>query len=145
MQFNKEKGFIAIHDKNGKVKLAYTAPLVRLPSNKSITLALEWDSASSSLSVALPDLSFPIVLAFGLSVPDSKGGFNIAFPSFKLGGKGEIDDDSSSDEEESKKGKKKFGLSFDASPKIGAKHDKPAPSRKLKVLGRDGHEGGRRH
>lgn len=133
VQFNKENGLLNIHDKLGTVRLAYTAPLVRLASNKSATLALDWDAPSSSLSVSLPDLSFPVVLAFGLSMPDAKGGFNLPFPSFKFGSK--VVDDSSSDDESAKG--KKFGFGFDASlPEIGGQHYKSAlesPSVKLKV------------
>lgn len=72
-------------DRHGKIRLAYSAPIVRLPSNKSVTLPLALDIDTSTLSISLPDLSFPLILAFGLGIPDGKGGFNFSFPSFKFG------------------------------------------------------------
>lgn len=121
VEFNKEKGVLTILDANGKIRLAYSAPFARLSTNKSVTLPLEWDVQSSSLSVSLPDLSFPFVLAFGLSVPDAKGGFSFGFPSFKFGSKGEVEDSSSEDEVSAEgKGKKKFGFGLDVGlPKFG--------------------------
>jgi hypothetical protein len=109
-------------DKHDKIRLVYSPPIIRLSSNKTITLPLDVDLAASSLFVSLPDLSFPLVLAFGLGVPDAKGGFNLhfSFPSFKFGSKGEVEDESSSDEED--KHKKKFDLGFGV-PKFGGKAD----------------------
>lgn len=133
MSLNKEKGFVSIVDKSDKVYLTYTPPVVRLASNKTVTLPLELDVNSSTLSISLPDLSYPVILAFGLALPDAKGGFNFqfAFPSFKFGGKGEIEDSSSSEDETT--GKKKFGFGL---PKFGGKGDKSVEadvSGKLKV------------
>lgn len=141
VEFHKEKGILAILDASGKIRLAYSAPLARLSNNKSVTLQLEWDAPSSSLSCSLPDLSFPFILAFGLSVPDAKGGFNFSFPSFKFGSKGEVEDSSSSDEGEASaegKGKKKFGFGLDVGlPKFGgdksADVDVPRKGGKFKV------------
>jgi hypothetical protein len=124
VEFNKDKGVVVIFDKSGKVRLVYSAPVVRLPAGKTIVPNLEWDSSSSSISIALPDLSFPLVIAFGLGVkiPDIKGGFHLAFPSFKFGAKGEIEDSGSESEEEEKK-KKSGGFGFGIkAPKIGFGH-----------------------
>jgi hypothetical protein len=127
VEFHKDKGVIGIYDGSGKLRLVYSAPVLRLPSGKTHTPELEWDAASGSISISLPDLSFPLVVAFGLGVkiPDTKGGFHFAFPSFKFGAKGEIEDsdsDSDSDDEDKKKGG--FGLGIKA-PKFGfGKKDK---------------------
>lgn len=123
LSLNKEKGFVSIVDQSDKIYLTYSPPVVRLASNKTITLPLDLEVNSSTLSISLPDLSFPVVVAFGLALPDAKGGFNFnfAFPSFKFGAKGEVED-SSSDEEVEASGKKKFGFGL---PKIGGKADKP--------------------
>jgi hypothetical protein len=118
---------LGIHDKSGKLRLVYSAPVIKLPSGKTGTPDLEWDPTSSSISISLPDLSFPLVIAFGLGVkfPEAKGGFNLHFPSFKFGAKGEIEDsssDSDSDDEEKKKGG--FGIGIKP-PKFGfGKKDK---------------------
>jgi hypothetical protein len=72
--------------------------------------------------VQLPELSFPLVIAFGLSahLPDGKGGFHLAFPSFKFGAKGEIEDSDSSDSDDEEKAKKKGGFGLDIkAPKLG--------------------------
>ena len=111
-------------DKNNKVHFAYAAPLALLSSNKTVTLPLDWDAASSSVVVTLPDLSFPLVIAFSISIPDAKGGFSFGFPSFKLGAKGEVEEESSGSDEEIKakgkdKGKGKGGFEVGAKvPKI---------------------------
>jgi hypothetical protein len=100
----------------------YSAPIIRLPSGKTIVPDLEWDASSSSISISLPDLSFPLIIAFGLGVklPDVKGGFHLAFPSLKFGAKGEIEDSSSeSEEEEKKKGGFGFGIKGPKAPKFG--------------------------
>jgi hypothetical protein len=126
VEFHKDKGVIGIYDGSGKLRLVYSAPVLRLPSGKTHTPDLEWDASSGSISISLPDLSFPLVVAFGLGVkiPDVKGGFHFAFPSFKFGAKGEIegsDSDSDSDDEKKKGG---FGLGIKA-PKFGfGKKDK---------------------
>jgi hypothetical protein len=115
---------IGIYDGFGKLRLVYSAPVLRLPSGKTHTPDLEWDGPSSSISVSLPDLAFPLVVAFGLGVkiPDFKGGFHLSFPSFKFGAKGEIEDsDPDSDGEDKKKG---LGFGIKA-PKFGfGKKDK---------------------
>lgn len=84
---------MAILDKSKQPRLVYSSPVVQLSSNKTVTLPLEWDAASSSISISLPDLSFPLVVAFGLGtkIPDVKGGFGLSFPSFKFGAKGEVE------------------------------------------------------
>jgi hypothetical protein len=127
VDFNKEKGTLAILDGAKKVRLVYSSPIVLLPYGKTITPNIEWDAPNSSLSVPLPDLSFPIVVAFGLSdkIPDVKGGFHLSFPSLKLGAKGEIEDSSSESDDEEKKKKGGFGFGIKA-PKFGFGHkDKP--------------------
>lgn len=119
-------------------------PIVKLASGKTATPKLEWDSSISALSISLPDLSLPLVIAFGLGLklPDAKGGFHLAFPSFKFGAKGEIEDSSDSDSDDEVKGKKGFGIK---APKFGfGKKDKsaagkveaelPEKSAKIKVL-----------
>ena len=146
MEYHKEKGVLAVYDKSGKLRLVYSAPVVKLASGKTITPALDWDSASSSISIALPDLSFPLVIAFGVSIkiPDTKGGFHLAFPSFKFGAKGEIEDSgSSSDEEEQGKGKTGLGIKVPTfgfgkkdkvGDKVGPSVEVPDRSAKIKVL-----------
>ena len=124
VEFDKEKGFIAIYDKSGKLRLVYSSPIVHLSSNATTSMSIEWDAASSSLTLALPDLSFPFVVAFGVSakLPDTKGGFHLAFPSFKFGTKGEIEaldsesDDEEDDDDDDDKAKGKAGLKI---PKFG--------------------------
>ena len=125
------KGVVEILDASGKIRLVYSAPIVHLPSNKSVTLPLALDVDTSTLSITLPDLAFPLVLAFGLGLPDEKGAFNFSFPSFKFGSKGEVED--SSDEEEEKLKKKGFGFGL---PKLGGKTelDVDKPGIKVKLL-----------
>lgn len=108
---------------------------------------MDWDASTSSLSVTLPDISFPLIIAFGLGfkIPDAKGGFNLAFPSFKFGSKGEIEaeSDSDSDDNKEKKGKGKAGFGLDIkAPKFGfggkgdaegKSVDVPEPTGKFKV------------
>lgn len=100
VEYNTEKGYVAFVDLSGKPYLVYSAPMFRLASGKTTTLAIDWDGASSSIFVDLPDTSAPIVLAFGLgvSLPDTKGGFGFSFPSFKFKGNGEVSDSDESDE-----------------------------------------------
>lgn len=115
VDLNKEKGTLSILDGAGKVRLVYTTPLARVPSGKAVPLPLEWDSNTSSLFVWLPDLAFPLIVAFGIAtkLPEVKGGFSFgfAFPSFKFNDRGEVvssSDGYSSEEEESEdKGKEK--------------------------------------
>jgi hypothetical protein len=114
---------LSIYDKSGKLRLVYSSPVIRLPSGKTITPDLEWDPASSSVHIPLPDLSFPLVIAFGLGakLPSTKGGFHLSFPSFKFGAKGEIEDSSSDGDDDEHKAKKVsggFGLDIKA-PKFG--------------------------
>lgn len=91
-------GFIAFSDQNGNIKLVYTSPIARLAS-ATVPLPLEWDATSSSISVSLPELSFPLVLAFGLGAekPENKEKFKFTFPWFKFGAYGNVEN--SSDEE----------------------------------------------
>lgn len=136
MEFNKEKGVVAILDKSGKVRFVYTAPIVRLPSGKTIIPSLEFDNVDPSspfITVSLPDVSFPIVIAFGLGakIPDVKGGFHLSFPSFKFGSKGEIEDsDSDSDDDKKKKGGFGFGIK---APKFGFGHSEKGDVDKPKL------------
>ena len=127
VEFHKDKGVIGIHDAAGKLRLVYSAPVLRLPSGKTHMLDLEWDASSSSISVSLPDLSFPLVIAFGLGVkiPDSKGGFGLSFPSFKFGAKGEVEESDSSSDSDEEDNKKKGGFSLGVkAPKFGFGKDK---------------------
>jgi hypothetical protein len=78
--FNKDKGILALLDNYGKTRLAYNPPLIHLLSNKSVTLPLKYDASSTSLPISLPDLSFPVVIAFSLCVPDTNGAINFSFP-----------------------------------------------------------------
>jgi hypothetical protein len=109
---------LALLDKSGVPRLVYSAPVFRLPAGKTITPNLEWDPSSSTLSVPLPEPSFPLVIVFGLGlkVPDVHGGFHLALPSIKFGAKGEIEDSSSSDSDD--EGKRKLGIDIKA-PKFG--------------------------
>lgn len=61
-----------------------------------------------------------IAFGLGLKLPEIKGGFNLSFPSFKFGAKGEVEDSSSSESEDEGKGKKSrdFGIDIKA-PKFG--------------------------
>lgn len=134
MEFNKEHGVVVIYDKVGKVKLVYSAPVLFLASNKTTTVGLDWDAASSSISFTLPDFSLPFVIAFGLSskLPDVKGGFHLAFPSFKFGGKGEVEvSDSESSEDDGKDG----GLNLNVKvPKFGFGKGEKGDKGKFKVF-----------
>jgi hypothetical protein len=135
IEFNADKGALGIFDSSGKLRLVYSAPVIRLPSGKTVTPDLEWDQASASICVSLPELSFPLVIAFGLGVkfPDTKGGFHLNFPSFKFGAKGEIEDSDSGSDDDEKKKKGGFGFGIKA-PKFGFGHsekgeiDVPKPS-----------------
>lgn len=115
---------LAILDNSKKVRLVYSAPIVLLPGGKTITPNLEWDG-TSSLSISLPDLSFPLVIAFGLSakLPDVKGGFHLSFPSFKFGAKGDVEGSDSDSDDGAKVKKGGFGLDIKA-PKFGFGKDK---------------------
>lgn len=102
----------------------YSAPVIRIAAGISTVPELEWDPSTSSLSIALPSPSFPLVIAFGLGakLPDVKGGFHFAFPSFKFGSKGEVEEESSSSEsdDDGGSGKKKRGFGIDIkAPKLG--------------------------
>jgi hypothetical protein len=114
------------------MQLVYTAPVLRLASNKTSTTDLDWDPSSTSLTVNLPDTSFPLVIAFGVGakIPDVKGGFGFSFPSFKLGAKGEIES-SDSDSDDGKKGGFGFGLKV---PKFGKGDKVESSPPKMKVL-----------
>ncbi len=86
--------------------------MVQLATNKTVTLPLDWEPSSSTLSVLLPDTSFPLLVAFGvgIKIPEVKGGFDFSFPSFKFGKGGEVEEsDTTSEDEESTK---KSGISF---------------------------------
>ncbi len=114
------------------MRLVYTAPIVKSPS-KSFTSSLEWDPATSSLSLSLPDTAFPFIIAFGLGarIPEIKGSF---FPSFKFGLGGEVEGSDSSDDEE-KEGKKKIGFSLPGIGGKGSKKEKePKKERDFKVI-----------
>ena len=104
VEYNTDKGYVAFVDITGKPHLVYTSPVVRLASGKTTSLAIDWDGATSSIFVDLPDPSPPLVLAFGLglSLPDAKGGFGFSFPSFKFKGNGAVSDSDESDDQASK-------------------------------------------
>ena len=86
MECNKEKGYIAFVDKHGKLRLVYSQPILRLPTNKTDFAQFEWDAPTSSIFVSVPDTAVPTVIAFGVGtkIPDGKLGFSISFPSLKL-------------------------------------------------------------
>lgn len=76
MEFNKEKGSIAFLDGNGKVRLVYSAPTVKLSNNQTATTQLDWDANSGSIIVSLPEpIAAPMVLALaiGLKYTELKG------------------------------------------------------------------------
>lgn len=104
VEYNTDKGYVAFVDIAGKPHLVYSAPMARLASGKTATLAIDWDGTTSSIFVDLPDISTPLVLAFGvgLSLPDAKVGFGFSFPSFKFKGNGDVSDSSDSDYEKAK-------------------------------------------
>ncbi len=89
---------LGIIDRQGKSKLVYSPPVAHFASDKTIALPLEFDEATSNISFTLPELTYPIIIAFALGVklPDAKGGFNFgfAFPKFKFGAKGEVEEES---------------------------------------------------
>lgn len=117
----------------------YHAPVARPSSGKSTTLPLDWDTATSSLSVTLPHLEYPAVLVYGLStsLPDLKasGGIGIGKPSWlkihKLGG--DSDSSSSSDDDEKvKKEKAKKPEKSEKAPETKEKKPEKAPDTKEK-------------
>ncbi len=115
VDFNKVVGYLAILDASKKVKLVYSLPFVKLSSNKSVNLPLDWESSSSTLYITLPDLGIPVAIAFGLStsIPDVSKGFGFSFPSFKFSSKGEVEDSSSDDETtKEKKDKSRFKVNI---------------------------------
>jgi hypothetical protein len=94
VDLNKEKGVVTFSDHAGKLKFVYTSPVILLASGKTVPVNVDWEGPSSSLFVLLPDTSFPMILAFGISgkVPESKEkSRNISFPSFKFGTAGNIE------------------------------------------------------
>jgi hypothetical protein len=116
--FNKDKRFIVILDRSARPRLVYTSPVLRLASNKTVTVPLEWDAKANCINVPLPDQGYPIVVAFGLGPKMPESGFGLSFPSFKFGAKGEVEvAESSSDSEEDEKVKAKFELSL---PKVNS-------------------------
>lgn len=105
VDFNKEKGYVAILDKSGKARLVYSSPIVQI-GNKTVTLPIEWEPQTNSISVTLPtDSAPPVIVAFGLAtkIPKERGSVEFSFPSFKFGTAGEVGpySDSESSEEES--------------------------------------------
>jgi hypothetical protein len=131
--FNKDKRFIAILDRSARARLVYSSPVLRLASNKTITIPLEWDAKSHCINVPLPDSGYPIVVAFGLGPKMPESGFGLSFPSFKFGAKGEVEVDESSDSEEDDKSKSGSGFSL---PKVHLSLTSPLspPTSRLLVL-----------
>lgn len=87
----------------------YSLPIVRLPMNKTKQLPIEWDAPSSSITVKLPEDSYPLVLVFGLSskVPKSRRDLlSLLFPWLKFKQASEDIDSGSSSSEDEKKQKK---------------------------------------
>lgn len=114
--FNKDKRCVVILDRSARPRLVYSSPVLRLASNKTITVPLEWDAKANCINVPLPDQGYPIVVAFGLGPKTPDTGFGLSFPSFKFGTKGEVTmSESSSDSEEEEQLKTKFELSL---PKV---------------------------
>ena len=101
--FNKERGYLALV--KGSVTLVYYAPVVLLPNNKTVTLPLDWDAQATTLSIVLPDLTFPVIIAFGLGtkIPDGKHKFGFSFPSLKFGSSGDVESDDDEDDEQTRK------------------------------------------
>lgn len=106
---------------SGKPHIVYSAPVVRLPSGKTTTVEIDWDVATSSIVIDLPDISAPVVVAFGLGISlPGKGGFGLSFPSFKFKGTGEISDsDSDNEKAASASASAKGGIKF---PKVQILH-----------------------
>ena len=72
----------------------YSSPVVRLPSNETVTLPIEWDGENSAISVKLPEGS-PLIVAFGVAakLPKSKRDFlALLFPWLKFGASGTVED-----------------------------------------------------
>ncbi len=102
----KEQNVVAILSKTRSPYIVYSAPLVQLANGKTISLPLGYDPSSFRLYISLPDLSFPVAIAFGVGakIPDVKSkGFGFSFPNFKLGAAGEVEASDSDEEAETKK------------------------------------------
>jgi hypothetical protein len=137
--FTKDKGVLAVLGKSGKIQLVYSSPVLRLASNKTITPTMEWNLMTNTLSIPLPDVNIPFIVAFGVGskVPEVKGGLGFSFPTFKFGAKGDVEsgDDAGSEDERESIGGIGFKLKM---PQFGGKHEKekvvvdiPAPTVKV--------------
>lgn len=117
--FNKEKRVVVVLDRSARPRLVYSSPVVRLASNKTVTIPLEWDARANCINVPLPEQGFPLVIGFGLGAKMPESGFGLSFPSFKFGAKGEVElsesSSSSDSEEEKQKEKPKLDISL---PKV---------------------------
>lgn len=69
---------MAFSDQDDKLIFVYSTPVVRLPSNETVTLPIEWDGENSAISVKLPEGgNFPLIVSFGIAakLPKSKQSF----------------------------------------------------------------------
>lgn len=67
LEFNDQEGYAAFSDKE-KLLLVYSAPVLRLANNKTISLPITWKGDAGSIAIDIPsDVAFPAVLAFGVS------------------------------------------------------------------------------
>ena len=85
---------VTFSDHAGKLKFVYIAPVILLASGKTVPVNIDWEGPSNSLFVLLPDMSYPMVLAFGVTgkLPESRDtARNISFPSFRFGASGNIE------------------------------------------------------
>ena len=76
VDFNKEKGILAFLDPAGRVRFVYSLPAIKMPSGKKITPSFDWDVNNLDLHVNIPDIDFPLALAFGVS-GKLAGGFGL--------------------------------------------------------------------
>lgn len=119
---DKEKGVVTFADQTNRKRVVYSSPVVLLGSNKTIPLNIDWDGPLSAIAVHLPDLSYPLVIAFGVSakVPESKAqSRHFSFPSFKFSPSGEVEvpDEDDDTHKTTTSSRKSGGINF-RTPKV---------------------------
>ena len=75
--------------------MVYSSPVVRLPSDETVTLPVEWDGENSAITLKLPEgISGPATVAFGIAakLPKSKRDFLASiFPWLRFDSSGGIE------------------------------------------------------
>eukprot|EP00026_Physarum_polycephalum_P000009 Phypoly_transcript_00009.p1 GENE.Phypoly_transcript_00009~~Phypoly_transcript_00009.p1 ORF type:complete len:3931 (-),score=966.04 Phypoly_transcript_00009:22-11814(-) len=129
LEYNPE-GYVAFYDQDGKLIFVYSAPVVRLPNNETVTLPVEWDGENSAISVKLPEgVAGPLVIAFGIAakLPKSKRDFlSLLFPWLHFDTSGSVKE---GHDEKPKAGTKK---PFTFPPKSDIPISKPSEDKKIK-------------